>query len=112
LMILQDMVNMTNTVDATDAVDITDIVDVTNAVDMIDALELFVSKTFQNWDYVAKFMKKYATSKGYRVRIGSGSKDAHRKSTFSKFYHKSTSSEEDIGLLLRRLHDKKIKDLQ
>ncbi|CAG8701003.1 3159_t:CDS:2, partial [Funneliformis mosseae] len=66
--------DITRYVDAIDAVDVTDIVDVTNAVDIIDVLELFVSKTFQNWDYVAKFMKKYATFKGYRVQIGGGSK--------------------------------------
>ncbi len=32
--------------------------------------------------------------------------------TISKFYHESTLGEEDIGLLLRRLHDKKIEDLR
>ncbi|CAG8816990.1 30423_t:CDS:2, partial [Gigaspora margarita] len=35
--------------------------------------ELFIGKTFQNWNQVAKFMKKYAASKGHRLQIsGSG----------------------------------------
>ncbi|CAG8795463.1 22904_t:CDS:2 [Gigaspora margarita] len=29
--------------------------------------ELFINKTFQNWNQVAKFMKKYAASKGHRI---------------------------------------------
>ncbi|KAF0543003.1 protein far1-related sequence 5-like [Gigaspora margarita] len=33
--------------------------------------ELFIGKTFQNWDQIAKLMKKYATSKGHRIRISS-----------------------------------------
>ncbi|CAG8781104.1 34446_t:CDS:2 [Gigaspora margarita] len=34
--------------------------------------ELFIGKTFQNYDQVAKFMKKYAASKGHGIRIGGG----------------------------------------
>ena len=33
---------------------------------------LFVGKIFQNWEYVEKFMKKYATVKGHEVRISGG----------------------------------------
>ncbi|CAG8712878.1 9253_t:CDS:2, partial [Funneliformis mosseae] len=79
---ITNMVNMANTVDATDAVNVTNMIDVTDIVNIIDALELFISKTFQNWNYVVKFMKKYAASKGHGVQIGSGSKDAYGKSTF------------------------------
>ncbi|CAG8496180.1 27303_t:CDS:2, partial [Dentiscutata erythropus] len=35
-------------------------------------LELFVGKTFENWDQVEKFMKKYAAIKGHGVWIGGG----------------------------------------
>ncbi|CAB4375732.1 unnamed protein product [Rhizophagus irregularis] len=33
-----------------------------------------LGKTFQSWDHVANFMKKFATAKGHGVRIGSGGK--------------------------------------
>ncbi|CAB5363079.1 unnamed protein product [Rhizophagus irregularis] len=39
-----------------------------------NSLELYVGKTFQNWDHVEKFMKKYAAAKGHGVRIGGGGK--------------------------------------
>ncbi|CAG8776878.1 40524_t:CDS:2, partial [Gigaspora margarita] len=29
--------------------------------------ELFIGKPFQNWDQIAKFIKKYAASKGYGI---------------------------------------------
>ncbi|CAI2198719.1 3578_t:CDS:1, partial [Funneliformis geosporum] len=32
-------------------------------------MNLFVDKSFQSWDHVAKFMKRYATTKGYRIQI-------------------------------------------
>ncbi|PKB92077.1 hypothetical protein RhiirA5_446144 [Rhizophagus irregularis] len=35
-----------------------------------DTMKLYVGKTFHNWDYVINFMKKYAATKGHRVRIG------------------------------------------
>ncbi|CAG8695682.1 6284_t:CDS:2, partial [Dentiscutata heterogama] len=34
--------------------------------------KLFVDKTFQDWNQVEKFIKKYASAKGYKVRIGDG----------------------------------------
>ncbi|CAG8802647.1 14149_t:CDS:2, partial [Gigaspora margarita] len=37
-----------------------------------DNRRAFYCKTFQNWDQVAKFMKKYAASKGHRIRIVGG----------------------------------------
>src|SRR4051812_18502451 len=39
-----------------------------------NTLELYVGKTFHNWDHVARFMKKYAAAKGHGVRIGGGEK--------------------------------------
>ena len=39
-----------------------------------NSLELYVGKTFQNWDHMEKFMKKYAAAKGHGVRIGGGGK--------------------------------------
>ena len=36
--------------------------------------ELYVDKTFCNWDHVAKFMKKCVIAKGHRVQIGSSEK--------------------------------------
>ena len=42
--------------------------------DKTDNLELYVGKTFQNWDHVANFMKKFAASKGHGIRIRGGSK--------------------------------------
>ncbi|CAB4412083.1 unnamed protein product [Rhizophagus irregularis] len=33
---------------------------------------IYVSKTFQSWEYVEKFMQRYAFVKGYGVRIGGG----------------------------------------
>ena len=38
------------------------------------SLDLYIGKTFQNWDYVERFMKKYATSKDHGIRIGGGEK--------------------------------------
>src|SRR3954453_12137189 len=37
-------------------------------------ITLYIGKTFQNWNHVAKFMKKYAAAKGHGVRIGGGGK--------------------------------------
>lgn len=34
--------------------------------------ELYVGKTFHSWDHAARFMKKYAASKGHGIRIGGG----------------------------------------
>ncbi|CAG8517539.1 6215_t:CDS:2, partial [Cetraspora pellucida] len=34
--------------------------------------EVSVGKTFNNWNQVADFMRKYAISKGYRIQIGGG----------------------------------------
>jgi len=65
-----DIVNMVDTVD-TNTVD-TDMMD-TDVMDT-DAVELFVDKTFQSWNHVANFMKRYAASKGHGIRIGGGSK--------------------------------------
>ncbi|CAG8692262.1 9767_t:CDS:2, partial [Cetraspora pellucida] len=42
-------------------------------IDNLDDDEgLFVSKTFENWDQVANFMKKYAAAKGHGIRISGG----------------------------------------
>ena len=35
---------------------------------------LFVGKTFQSWDHVANFMKRYGSVKGYGIRIDGGGK--------------------------------------
>src|ERR1043165_8676984 len=43
-----------------------------------DTMQLYVGKTFRNWNHVERFMKKYATIKGHGVRIGGG---GDRKST-------------------------------
>ena len=38
-----------------------------------NTLELYIGKTFHNWDHVARFMKQYASTKGHGIRIdGSG----------------------------------------
>ena len=37
-------------------------------------ISLFVGKTFQNWDHVSNFMKRYAAVKGHGIRIGGGGK--------------------------------------
>ncbi|CAG8653169.1 17353_t:CDS:2, partial [Gigaspora rosea] len=34
--------------------------------------ELFIGKTFQNWEQVENFIKQYATTKGHGVQIGGG----------------------------------------
>ncbi|CAG8718910.1 12563_t:CDS:2, partial [Funneliformis mosseae] len=123
---------------------------------------LFVGKSFQSWDHVAKFMKRYAAAKGHRIRIGGGRKidkmtnekgkgclevtkfnDIHighechpsamnatvqyriirekfktriyrpdLYNAIDKFRREATPGEEDTGLLLKRLHDKKIGDLR
>ncbi|CAB5374543.1 unnamed protein product [Rhizophagus irregularis] len=39
-----------------------------------NSLELYVGKTFQNWEHVKNFIKKYAATKGHGVRIGGGGK--------------------------------------
>ncbi|CAG8676918.1 10651_t:CDS:2, partial [Cetraspora pellucida] len=39
-----------------------------------DILELSVGKTFQSWDQVASFMKKYTAAKGHRIQISGGEK--------------------------------------
>jgi len=39
-----------------------------------NSLDLYVGKTFQNWNHVEKFMKKYAAAKGHGIRIGGGGK--------------------------------------
>jgi hypothetical protein len=61
-----DMVDM-------DTVDM-DTMGTMNTMNTADISELFVGKTFQSWDHVANFMKRYAASKGHGVRIGGGSK--------------------------------------
>ncbi|PKK57799.1 hypothetical protein RhiirC2_797383 [Rhizophagus irregularis] len=33
-----------------------------------------MSVTFQSWDHVANFMKKFSASKGHGIRIGGGNK--------------------------------------
>ncbi|CAG8501732.1 15557_t:CDS:10 [Funneliformis mosseae] len=43
-------------------------------VDIEKDTNLFVGKSFQSWDHIAKFMKRYATAKGYGIRIGGGRK--------------------------------------
>ncbi len=43
-------------------------------INMINAIEVFVGKTFQNWNYIAKFMKKYVAFKDHEVWIGSDNK--------------------------------------
>ncbi|CAB5307318.1 unnamed protein product [Rhizophagus irregularis] len=35
-------------------------------------ITIYVSKTFQSWKYVEKFMQRYASVKGHGVRIGGG----------------------------------------
>ncbi|CAG8707921.1 9757_t:CDS:2, partial [Rhizophagus irregularis] len=35
-------------------------------------ITIYVSKTFQSWEYVEKFMQRYASVKGHGVRIGGG----------------------------------------
>ena len=37
-------------------------------------IAICIGKTFQSWNHVAKFMKKYAAAKGHGVRIGGGGK--------------------------------------
>ena len=51
-------------------INMTDTADMVNMADMVinmANMELFVDKTFQNWEYVANFMKKYIAIKGYRI---------------------------------------------
>ncbi|CAB4431246.1 unnamed protein product [Rhizophagus irregularis] len=50
------------------------IVEEVENTDKSDISELYVGKTFQSWDHVANFMKKFATVKGHGVRIGGGGK--------------------------------------
>ncbi|CAB4444945.1 unnamed protein product [Rhizophagus irregularis] len=50
------------------------IVEEVENTDKSDISELYVGKTFQSWDHVANFMKKFATAKGHGVRIGGGGK--------------------------------------
>ncbi|CAB4465106.1 unnamed protein product [Rhizophagus irregularis] len=35
-------------------------------------ITIYVSKTFQSWEYIEKFMQRYASIKGHGVRIGGG----------------------------------------
>ncbi|CAG8457906.1 6285_t:CDS:2, partial [Scutellospora calospora] len=85
-----------------------------------DTLELFVSKTFQNWSHVENFMKDYASAKessGPSCRVGclwkiniwvKKNKNCLEVTTFNNQH--TASGEEDTGMLLRWLHDKKIED--
>ncbi|CAB5203403.1 unnamed protein product [Rhizophagus irregularis] len=125
-----------------------------------NSLELYVGKTFQNWEHVENFMKKYAATKGHGVRIGGGGKvdkmtnevmkrrmsmekeileeiqfltvfakvnatvqyriirekfkiRIHRPDLYNairSFRREATPGEEDTGLLLKRLYDKKTED--
>ncbi|KAF0440394.1 protein far1-related sequence 5-like [Gigaspora margarita] len=43
--------------------------DLSNIDNFDETKELFIGKTFQNWDQIAKFIKKYTASKGHRIRI-------------------------------------------
>ncbi|CAG8797562.1 19605_t:CDS:2, partial [Cetraspora pellucida] len=62
-------------------------------IDNFDDIEgSSVGKTFKNWDQVVDFMKKYAIIKDHRIRISGG--------------------EDDAGMLLKRLNEKKIEDPQ
>ncbi|CAG8709714.1 2965_t:CDS:2 [Gigaspora rosea] len=55
--------------------------------DAEDISELFVGKTFQDWDQVENFMKKYAAAKGYGVRIGGGGrKNAETQQIMKRIY--------------------------
>ncbi|CAG8727759.1 21899_t:CDS:2 [Cetraspora pellucida] len=48
---------------------------------------LFVGKTFENWDQVANFMKKYAAAKGHGIRIGgSGRVNAENQKVVKRTY--------------------------
>ncbi|CAG8746126.1 5794_t:CDS:2, partial [Cetraspora pellucida] len=49
--------------------------------------EISVDKTFNNWNQVADFMRKYAISKGHRIRIGSSRRiNAITKETIKQTY--------------------------
>ncbi|CAG8784451.1 36699_t:CDS:2, partial [Gigaspora margarita] len=55
--------------------------------DAEDIPELFVGKTFQDWNQVEKFMKKYAATKGHGVRIGGGGrKNAKTQQIMKRVY--------------------------
>ncbi|CAG8787158.1 42172_t:CDS:2, partial [Gigaspora margarita] len=73
--------------------------DLSNIDNFDETEELFIGKTFQNWDQVAKFIKKYAASKGHRIQIG-GSERVNTKTYQSigagtKTYYKGTNRVEE-----------------
>ncbi|PKC53887.1 hypothetical protein RhiirA1_478378, partial [Rhizophagus irregularis] len=69
---LEDFLILTG--DVSDDVCNENIVEEVENTDKSDISELYVGKTFQSWDHVANFMKKFATAKGHGVRIGGGGK--------------------------------------
>ncbi|CAG8525740.1 15226_t:CDS:2 [Funneliformis mosseae] len=121
---ITDMVNIVNTVDVMDAVDVMDIMNITDTIDTIDALELFVvhgvqigggsKDAYRKLTFELRRVKTILKSQIFIINMLAMSFIfvAKVNATIHKFHHELTLDEEDTGLLLRRLYDKKIEDPQ
>ncbi|CAB4473778.1 unnamed protein product [Rhizophagus irregularis] len=79
-----------------------------------NSLELYVGKTFQNWEHVENFMKKYAATKGHGVRIGGGGKGYLEVTTFNDHHvgHECHPSASKFVPTLRKLPEEILEEIR